>query len=47
LRSLETLLSLLLAQTSESPVLCIVEDLHWADPSTLGFLELLMWRVPK
>src|SRR5712692_6787555 len=31
----EALLALLMAQTASQPVVQIVEDLHWADPSTL------------
>ncbi|ETW99351.1 MAG: hypothetical protein ETSY1_15300 [Candidatus Entotheonella factor] len=41
-RTLDTLLSLLMAQASDSPLLFIIEDVHWADPSTLDFLHLLM-----
>ena len=39
---LEALLTWLLALTEEQPVLFIVEDLHWIDPSTLEFLTLLV-----
>jgi DNA-binding winged helix-turn-helix (wHTH) protein/predicted ATPase len=44
-RTLETLVALLVAQAAASPVLFVVEDLHWADPSTLEFLALLMQQV--
>jgi DNA-binding winged helix-turn-helix (wHTH) protein/predicted ATPase len=44
-RTLDLLSTLLVAQASASPVLFIVEDLHWADPSTLEFLDLLMGQV--
>jgi predicted ATPase len=39
---LETLLLWLLRETERQPVLFIVEDLHWLDPSTLEFLGLLV-----
>ncbi|PON11820.1 hypothetical protein C2W62_42840 [Candidatus Entotheonella serta] len=45
-RTLDVLSTLLLPQASEAPMLFIVEDLHWADPSTLTFLEGLMGQVP-
>jgi DNA-binding winged helix-turn-helix (wHTH) protein/predicted ATPase len=44
-RTLETLVSLFAAQAAASPVLFVVEDLHWADPSTLDFLERLMQQA--
>jgi DNA-binding winged helix-turn-helix (wHTH) protein/class 3 adenylate cyclase len=43
--TLETLVSLVLAQTEVSPLLLIVEDVHWADASTLEFLGLLLEQV--
>ena len=46
-RTLEMLLSLFLTQSTEEPMVFIVEDLHWADPSTLDFLELLLSQVPS
>jgi TOMM system kinase/cyclase fusion protein len=39
---LETLLSWLLKDAEKQPVLFIVEDLQWIDPSTLEFLNLVM-----
>ncbi|WP_089935493.1 AAA family ATPase [Candidatus Entotheonella palauensis] len=44
-RTLETLLSLLLVQASKSPLLFVVEDVHWADPSTLECLRFLTDQV--
>jgi TOMM system kinase/cyclase fusion protein len=40
--TLEALLGWLLAEANRQPVLCIAEDLHWLDPSTLEFLGLLI-----
>jgi len=31
----------------EQPVLLLLEDLHWADPSTLAFLALLIRKLPR
>src|SRR5262249_32625645 len=44
-RTLETLLALTLA-AEHQPVLFIVEDVHWIDPSTLEWLELLLDQGP-
>jgi len=45
-KTLETILALLLEQSGQQPVLFIVEDLHWTDPSTLEFLALLINQSP-
>jgi class 3 adenylate cyclase/predicted ATPase len=45
-QTLEVLLALLLELTAQQPVLLIVEDLHWIDPSTLEWLSLLLDQVP-
>jgi predicted ATPase len=45
-RTLETLLAVILELASQQPVLFIVEDLHWIDPSTLEFLTLLVDQGP-
>jgi predicted ATPase len=45
-RTLETLLAIVLELAAQHPVLFIVEDLHWSDPSTLEFLTLLVDQVP-
>jgi class 3 adenylate cyclase/tetratricopeptide (TPR) repeat protein len=43
-KTLETLLAWLHWAAQRQPVLLIVEDLHWVDPSTLELLSLLMDR---
>ena len=45
-KTLEALLTWLLALTEQQPVLFVVEDLHWIDPSTLEFLTLLVEQAP-
>ena len=45
-KTLETILSLLFELAERQPVLVIVEDLHWVDPSTLEFLTLLVDQGP-
>ena len=41
-QTLETLLAWLHTEAQRQPVLLIVEDLHWVDPSTLELLSLLI-----
>ncbi len=45
-RTLDMLLALTLARAKQQPVLFIVEDLHWIDPSTLEWLGLLIDQGP-
>jgi len=45
-RTLDTLVTWLLEETERQPLRLAFEDLHWADPSTLDFLDLLIGRVP-
>ena len=45
-KTLDALLAWLLAEATRHPVLFIVEDLHWIDPSTLEFLTLLLAQEP-
>jgi predicted ATPase len=45
-KTLETLLAAVLEMAERQPVLFILEDLHWVDPSTLEFLHLLIAQGP-
>jgi class 3 adenylate cyclase/predicted ATPase len=45
-KTLEALLTWLWQEADAHPVLFIVEDLHWMDPSTLEFLSLLVDQSP-
>ena len=42
----DALVAWLLAEAEQQPVLAVWEDLHWADPSTLEFLSLVLDQVP-
>jgi predicted ATPase len=42
----EALIALLVAEAVQQPVLMVWEDLHWADPSTLELLGLLLDQAP-
>jgi class 3 adenylate cyclase/predicted ATPase len=44
-RTISTLVDILLAFSVQSPTLCIFEDAHWLDPSTLELLELIISRI--
>ena len=44
--TLELLVDLLIERASQQPVLFIVEDLHWSDPTTLELLSMLLDEVP-
>jgi DNA-binding winged helix-turn-helix (wHTH) protein len=46
-RMLETLVALPVALAGRQPVLLMLEDLHWIDPSTLEWLTLLLDQVPS
>jgi class 3 adenylate cyclase/tetratricopeptide (TPR) repeat protein len=43
--TLEGLLAWILALAARGPVVLVVEDLHWIDPSTLELLSMLMDRL--
>ena len=45
-KTLEAVLAVLLALAARQPLLFIVEDLHWVDPSTLELLSLLLDQGP-
>jgi DNA-binding SARP family transcriptional activator/tetratricopeptide (TPR) repeat protein len=43
----ELLLDLLVARSGREPVLLVLEDAHWADPSTMEMVHKAMARVPS
>src|SRR6266498_2983413 len=43
---LQALLTILLRIAAQQPVLFVIEDLHWVDPSTLELLSLLVDQGP-
>jgi len=45
-KTLATMLTILLERAAQQPVLFVVEDLHWADPSTLEFINLIIDQGP-
>ncbi len=45
-KTLETIVAMVLEQAERQPVLFILEDLHWTDPSTLEWLNVLIEQVP-
>ena len=46
-RTLEALASQLSGLAAEQPVLFVLEDAHWIDPSTLELLELCLDRIAE
>jgi class 3 adenylate cyclase/predicted ATPase len=45
-KTLETIVAMLLELAEHQPVLFILEDLHWTDPTTLEFLNRLIEQIP-
>ncbi len=45
-QTLETIVAIILKLAEREPVLFILEDLHWTDPSTLELLGLLIEQTP-
>ena len=45
-KTLESIVAILLELAERQPVLFILEDLHWTDPSTLELLGLLLDQTP-
>jgi class 3 adenylate cyclase/predicted ATPase len=45
-KTLETIITILLELAEPQPVLFILEDLHWTDPTTLEWLNLLIDQTP-
>src|SRR5262249_47382371 len=45
-KTLETIVAILLELAEHQPVLFIIEDLHWTDPTTLEFMNLLIDQTP-
>ncbi len=45
-KTFEAVLGLLLALAAQQPVLFLIEDLHWVDPSTLELLNLVVEQAP-
>jgi class 3 adenylate cyclase/predicted ATPase len=46
-RTIELLMELLLQRARRQPLLLVVEDMHWADPSTLDVVDEIVQRVPE
>ncbi len=46
-KTLETIVALVLKYACQQPVLFIIEDLHWIDPTTHDLLDLLIDQTPK
>jgi class 3 adenylate cyclase/predicted ATPase len=45
-QTLDALVAWVVAEAERQPVLAVWEDLHWADPSTLEMLELVLEQTP-
>jgi class 3 adenylate cyclase/predicted ATPase len=45
-KTLESIVAIVLEQAEQQPVLFILEDLHWLDPTSLALLEVLIDHTP-
>ena len=45
-KTLESIVAILLEQATQRPVLFILEDLHWLDPTSLALLDVLIAQTP-
>jgi class 3 adenylate cyclase/tetratricopeptide (TPR) repeat protein len=45
-KTLEVILAIMMELSERQPVLFILEDLHWTDPTTLELLDLLIDQIP-
>jgi len=45
-KTLETIVAILLELAERQPLLFILEDLHWTDPTTLELLHLVLEQIP-
>jgi class 3 adenylate cyclase/predicted ATPase len=45
-KTLETIVAIVLELAEQQPILLILEDLHWTDPTTLEFINLLLDQTP-
>lgn len=43
----DALLAFVALKAEQAPLLLLIEDLHWADPSLLAFVRLLVEQVPR
>ncbi len=45
-KTLETLVAILLELAERQPLLFVLEDVHWADPTSLEFVDVLIEQIP-
>ena len=45
-KTLEAIIAIILELSERQPMLFILEDLHWTDPTTLEFIDLLIDQTP-
>jgi class 3 adenylate cyclase/predicted ATPase len=46
-KTVDKLVEMILSLSEQRPTLCIFEDVHWIDPSTLELLELAIGRIDR